>query len=706
MTLPDQPGPNTSADWPLEAPALKPEDFKPPRGRILALAAIVIAIVVAAAVLLPLLTVQDKKERLVQDTRERLSILAQGRADVLSTWVAGTAGQADRLADSELFRLFATEVDVLGGDLSQVPPDDPTQEDPDQAGLEPSLLEQLPFVERLLTDFAEGAPFNAAYLIGRKGEIYAASAGAPGVAPAQQEVALRVFEDGKIHYGPLRETSGGLLLDIYRPIVSAQLEAGATETVGVVLLPTPVGRILKDSVAPQPLAQLGERALLIEATGDGSRLVQPQGATVLSPIEDSLWRIEAEGISFGDRPSLLSTASAYTVGLPVTGPAWYAVQERDVAAAAQEIEAYIRTAAVVAGLVLTAIIAAFVAFWWRLNSSHTASLATQFHDLAGRIAAQKRLLDGINDTIGEWIALKGADGKYRYVNPAFATAVGRERDAIAGLDDKALFGAGTAERLVVAEERARGTGSPVTSEEEIHLGSKLRYLQISRVPYSGTSKKTSGMISVIRDVTELTEQRRKREQAVQQTVSALVRAIELRDPYLAGHSRRVAGFAGAIARQLQADEMEIMTIELAALLSQVGKLAVPREIVAKPTRLNEVEQVVMQEHVSHAAKVIQNIDFELPVLDLIYQMHERLDGGGYPNGLKGDEISQSGRILGVCDVFCARVEPRSYRAGLPVGEALDVLDENSGRYDPRIVTALRDVVRSVAGEKLIAGIKG
>jgi HD-GYP domain-containing protein (c-di-GMP phosphodiesterase class II) len=85
-------------------------------------------------------------------------------------------------------------------------------------------------------------------------------------------------------------------------------------------------------------------------------------------------------------------------------------------------------------------------------------------------------------------------------------------------------------------------------------------------------------------------------------------------------------------------------------------------------------------------------------------MHERLDGKGYPAGLSGDQIPLTARILGACDVFCARIEPRVYRSGITPNSALDILDQNDGRYDPRVIAALRKVAASVTGEKLIADL--
>jgi HD-GYP domain-containing protein (c-di-GMP phosphodiesterase class II) len=165
----------------------------------------------------------------------------------------------------------------------------------------------------------------------------------------------------------------------------------------------------------------------------------------------------------------------------------------------------------------------------------------------------------------------------------------------------------------------------------------------------------------------------------------------------------VAGFARAVAERLQARQEDVAVVEIAANLSQIGKLAIPREILTKTKRLDEAEIRQMQQHIAHAAKILRNIDFELPVLETICQMHERLDGKGYPEGLSGDQVRLTARILGACDVFCARIEPRSYRAAISPAEALEILRENSDRYDPEVVAALGDVAASIAGEILIAG---
>ena len=160
----------------------------------------------------------------------------------------------------------------------------------------------------------------------------------------------------------------------------------------------------------------------------------------------------------------------------------------------------------------------------------------------------------------------------------------------------------------------------------------------------------------------------------------------------------------AVGKQLGCSEEQLSTLELAANLSQIGKLSVRKELLTKPSRLTPDEVEEMEAHVDHAIEFLHGIDFELPVVETIAQMHERLDGKGYPKGLQGDAISLTGRILGACDVFCARLEPRSYRAGLSPDAVLDILEENLTRYDPKVIEALKQVVATIPGEKLIASI--
>lgn len=669
------------------------------RGRLLVWGAAVLAVIALAAFLVPSLTIGSKRAQLSEQIAERLELTASGQAGVISTWLQGSRRLADPVVESELLRLFAAEMDLAGGDMSRM-----IAPQSDDRGLGVPLVEQLPFIERIITDFAANADFLAAYLVGRSGDAYVTSSGAAPFALEQRRLAQQSFERGQTVYGAARGIPAGLVLDMAVPIFAAQVEPGRGKPVAVLLLVAPLTSGLAEFLKRDPLAAPGTQRVLVQLAEGRLARIEPGSANPIAPVTIEDFDLAAGEIPFARRPSLAGLGEVYSAGAMVSGPTWWVLEEISVATAERPLAAYTTAAIIVAALVVIAVAIAFGAFWWRLASLHNSALAEQYRTLANRIQTQKQLLDSVNGAISEFIGLKALDGTYRYVNTAFAEAASRKPETMVGLDDAAIFGQGTAQRLALSDRRVLSSREPVSADEEVYLDGQLRYLQISKAPFLDAAGEPGGIVSVTRDVTDLVEQQRKKERAIQQMVAALVRAIELRDPYLAGHSRRVAEFAAAVGKQLGCSDDELSTLELAANLSQIGKLSVRKELLTKPSRLTDSEQKEMEAHVAHAVDFLHGIDFELPVVETIAQMHERLDGQGYPKGLKDDEISLTGRILGTCDVFCARLEPRSYRAGLSPDEVLDILEQNLTRYDPRVIQALKQVVATIPGEKLIASI--
>ena len=162
----------------------------------------------------------------------------------------------------------------------------------------------------------------------------------------------------------------------------------------------------------------------------------------------------------------------------------------------------------------------------------------------------------------------------------------------------------------------------------------------------------------------------------------------MRDPYTAGHQRRVAELACAIAAELGWADQKIESIRTAALLHDIGKIAVPVEILSKPGRLNETEMCLIRQHAAAGADIVAGIDFAGDVSEMIRQHHERLDGSGYPAGLKGDDILPEARIIAVADVVEAMLSHRPYRPALPPEAALAEIEDGSGtRYDAGVCAA-------------------
>lgn len=693
-TLEGSPEDPTSADLELPGSAQAAPDSLPKP------ALIGFIVIVLAAIVIPSLVIGSKEEQMVSDLQQRMRITVEARAEVISTWLDGTARLADRLVESELFRLFASDVDASGGTIDPSALDDATQE----TGLGIALLEQLPYMERVLTDFVVSADFTAGYLVGQAGVAYVSSGGAPALQSGQATRALTVLESGARQFGAPRVAAAGLVMDIFIPILPAASPTEQAQPVAVLIVTAPVAVRLAESLESRPLAPEGERLHLIHKTPAGLIELLPTETPELRTLGNKESIPGASGQPFTAGPSLDGSSNVYAQAVAISGDDFWAVLEMDRAAAHRAQHSFSTMVIIATALIVFTVVSVFGAVWAQLRSNHNRMMADQFRHLATRIQTQKRFLDSINGSIADYIGLKSLDGNYRYANKAFAKAVGREPAEIVGLDDVALFGQGTADRLVLSDQKAIESGDIVTFNEEVYLGGVRHHLQFSKLPFQGEKDEVNGVISVARDVTEVMEEQARRDRAVRQTVTALVRAIELRDPYLAGHSRRVASLSVEVAKRLKLSQDELVTVEIAGNLSQLGKLAISRELLNKPDRLTESEIAEVRKHLEYAAATLRDIDFGLPVLPTIYQMHERLDGRGYPTGLSGGSILVTAQILGICDVFSARVEPRSYRAGLSSDEALKILHDNGARYAPEIVTALSDVMRSVAGEKLLAGL--
>ncbi len=176
------------------------------------------------------------------------------------------------------------------------------------------------------------------------------------------------------------------------------------------------------------------------------------------------------------------------------------------------------------------------------------------------------------------------------------------------------------------------------------------------------------------------------QRAIKGTVSTIASIIEVKDPYTAGHEKRVANLAYAIAEKLGLSDEEKKKIYFTGYLHDIGKLLVPSEILSKPGRLTEGEFQVIKEHVKNGYDLTKDIELPWDISTTILQHHERLDGSGYPNGLKGDEIILEARILAVADVVEAMTSHRPYRPGLGIDFALDEIQRNSGiTFDEKVV---------------------
>jgi HD-GYP domain-containing protein (c-di-GMP phosphodiesterase class II) len=190
-------------------------------------------------------------------------------------------------------------------------------------------------------------------------------------------------------------------------------------------------------------------------------------------------------------------------------------------------------------------------------------------------------------------------------------------------------------------------------------------------------------------------------QSISTTIQVLGMASEARDPYTAGHQKRVSHLARFIAKDMGLSHDIIEGIRMASSIHDIGKLSVPSEILTKPTRLTDLEFSLIKEHAQNGYEMLKNVESPWPLAEIVLQHHERINGTGYPRNLKVDNILMAARIMAVADVVEAMSSHRPYRASLGIDAALEEIEKNKGiLYDETVVDACLRLFRE-KGYKLI-----
>ncbi len=185
----------------------------------------------------------------------------------------------------------------------------------------------------------------------------------------------------------------------------------------------------------------------------------------------------------------------------------------------------------------------------------------------------------------------------------------------------------------------------------------------------------------------LRETNERLERVLRGVTETMGKIVEARDPYTQGHEEGVSRIGCLIAKEMGLTRNEIDAIEVAGLVHDVGKLAIPTEILTKPGKLADIEFDLIKAHSQAGHDILKDIDFDWPVADIVLQHHERMDGSGYPNGLLADDISTEARVLMVADVIEAMAAHRPYRAALGLDVAMAEITQHPEKYDPRVVSA-------------------
>lgn len=303
---------------------------------------------------------------------------------------------------------------------------------------------------------------------------------------------------------------------------------------------------------------------------------------------------------------------------------------------------------------------------------------------------KEQWLSTILRSIGDGIIALNSEGLISFINPV--------AQRMTGLDEKQALGRKFEQVFRLKDQNGHLPDFELFSlRESILISKDGREIPIEQTvaPLPPDRAVSPGQVIVFRDITarkkaerELQESWARLQRALQGTIQAISTTIEMRDPYTAGHQRRVAKLAEAIGRELGMPEARLEGLKLAAEIHDIGKIYVPSEILSKPTKLTELEYTIIKTHPQAGHEILKNIEFPWPIAEIVLQHHERIDGSGYPRGLKNGQILPESRILAVADVVEAMASHRPYRPAFGLDRALEEIKLNRGRlYGPDEVDA-------------------
>lgn len=627
-----------------------------------------------------------RREELIFSLGQRAAVAVENRTNAVTTWLNSQVGLLAPIHEGEVFRLFAAETANRGTD---------------SASASASATEQLRYLQSTFDDILRRAGARSGHLLGPDGTAWLASADAPALSQGQRTAALNALETGTSRLVPARINADGTLTsDLLLPLRPLQaLDSGAANrAVAILVVSLPVQPLFARLGTPDRLSHPWEVVRLFQIADNRIQEIDTTAPSPLATIETAL---DPSTLSYGLRGAVGGTNGSdlvISLGTKIPETPWAVVHE-STAAAALAPASNLRTVSVIISFLFSAMVGIILlAFSWRSANSTNQVIADQFRAFAARQSAQKRFQDSVSNAVQELLFATDTKGRLIYVNKAFCEAVAIRPEAANGLPLEAVLeDHGTVAALHRHDEEARaGIGIPAyTIEAQIGDGAP-RILTISKTALLNEHGEPAGVVAVARDVTAEREQARRHAKAIKSTVRALSRTVEAADPHLADHAHKLGDMTVLVGRRLDLPEDDIAALEMAANLSQIGKLFVPRDLLTKTERLTQDERQQVEKHVLHALELLSEVDFDLPVLKALSQMNELLDGSGYPFGLSGEAIGHLGRILSVCDVFVARTSKRAYRGSTTAENVLDILEKHPDRYDAAVVATVKTIIAEQA----------
>ncbi|WP_119299843.1 HD domain-containing phosphohydrolase [Dongia deserti] len=662
--------------------------------------------------------VDEERERELTQWQVRLGIVADSRAAEVNRWLAGNLADLNALADNESVQLYVGSIDEFSNDPEQR----------EQVEGFRQYLRNLLLVAAMRGGFGEADQdtqpnFNQTrigtggiLIINNDGAVVAASPDAPPFDGALRDFVTAVAP-GASATGPLTvDSRGEATMTFVVPLFAVQSDQATSAQIGRIVGVKRVARALYPLLR-QPgdttrtattvlLTKVGDKVAYLSPVRRPGETAEPLGLTMelSTPDLDAAYAVTVgNGFAAGNRD--YSGRRVLVAARAISGAPWVLMHTVEYEEALGAADNRFRALTVMLGLALLVIAVAIIAVWRHGSSRRASEAASRAQLLAHQYEAQKDLLQLVTDSQPTSIFILDNQHRYRFANAQASKATGITPGEMLNKDIAAVLGPASAKRYLELNEQALKAGAAINNVARLETEGDRKVLQSEHIPLKERSGATAGVLTVEHDITDVVTEREKRARTLQNLVKTLVGVVDRRDPFAANHSTRVARVARAVAREMGLTETETDTAEIAANLLNLGKIMIPPEVLAKTGDLTEEERRLLRNSVQVSADMIQEIEFDGPVVETLRQAQERWDGSGQPRGLKGEETLITARIIAVANALVGMISDRAFRQGMSMDSAIEILFKEAGHaYDRRVVAALVNYLDNRDGRAQLADI--
>ncbi len=651
------------------------------------------------------LFLKSERARDLNQWQVRLSIVADSRKAAVDDWLGQHWEIIRGLAENASLQIYMSELSLM------------------QGGAADAVEPEAEYLEALLTATAQQGGFMPKSSAGgvdanveRSGQAGLALVDADGnmLASTQDmlppkgrfQAAMEEAAKGEPVLMDVFETIGGRGIGFVMPVYGVQQSPESSGPLGFV-----VGIKLMEDGFFNLLKQPGDTSQTAETL-----LVRQEGSVVqyMSPARDEepfkrTMAMNTEGLAAAYallHPGGFAEQADYkgdrvlVTGRAVDGAPWVVVRKIDIAEAFSATNNRIRSTIIVAVLLGLILIAGFVAVWRHGTSVRTIRALEETRRMTAQLHSTKQFLEVVTDENPGKIIAVDPEGNVSFINAnALPADAAYSREDLVGKNLVAVLGPIQAKVLLEKNAKALEEKSKLshifTDETE---GGAPRLIQAFHIPIAESTEGASSVLMILQDVTELFKAKERSERTMRNLVTTLVSLLDRRDPYSAHQSQKVAEVSVAIAREMGLEDGMIQTVDLAGNLLNLGKILVPPEILTKPGQLTDSELKQVREAIHEGIHLLEGVEFEVPVVDAMRDHQERWDGGGYPRGVKGEDIHMGARIIAVANAFVSMVSPRAHREALGLEQATKLLTNQAGAaYDMRPVSALCNYIFNKGG---------